>query len=811
MRRLLVSLVMLLAWTATSAAAPPAWVASGPEGGSLFQVARSPSDPSTVFAAGDRVWKSTDGGGHWAPYGKRMIRLRVSDLEVGPGPVDNVLIVANYDVYRSTAGGPWERSSGLGEPEFYPAEELARGNANPNLMLAMTAFGVVGPESQCYFMATHRSTDGGLTWVPGPDLGKRCAVPPAAPPVSYDDAQLLMHPTAPLTAWILAIDRSGARSLWRTTDLGHTWQPETAPPNAVNVDLPPPYDTLVAVDAAGVVSHRPVAGGSWTARYGASCASLVPEPFVALALVGCAGSAGFAFAAIAGPAGGRAPLGVGQTFPGLYRETGTGWVPSVSGLTAQIARSATRLGDVSVVMTGDSTYRQQPDGSWAPWTDGIGVPGAVVGFNNVATDAAGRALAAGGKLYRRGPADPLWMIVPTPDEEVTAVSRLPTAAHPLYLVSRQGETISASDDDGAAWPRSVSPGGGIIAIEPAPSDAATAFAIAVTGSAHRLIVTHDRGATWTTVPAAAPFAIGVDPGDAHHLVAMEDMGVVVSHDGGATWHGMLPDPDPNTAGSFRGPDAMAFAFDRDAPGVLYGGTYWDGIWASSDDGLTWGPIPGLADDQAVTSFVSEGAPASSGSIAARVSTWRLYATIGRVGGGFARIDARVRRPSLVGKPHHNGRRTGRIATCSGASVIGAPSATTWFAGKVQIGKGRRFRLPASAVGLSVRCQVQAVTAYATVLRRSASLRPVGRPFPAGGTVRIAGSRHARGVARCVVVWNGQPRSTSYVWRVAGTIRGTRRTYRIAAADAGRRLTCTATAHNRYGRTARTSAAAKVRA
>ena len=76
-----------------------------------------------------------------------MIRVHVSDLEVGPGPVDNVMIVANGDVYRSTAGGPWERSTGLGEPEFFPAEELARGNANPNLMLAMTAWGLIGPES----------------------------------------------------------------------------------------------------------------------------------------------------------------------------------------------------------------------------------------------------------------------------------------------------------------------------------------------------------------------------------------------------------------------------------------------------------------------------------------------------------------------------------------------------------------------------------------------------------------------------------------------------------------------------------------
>ena len=268
---------------------------------------------------------------------------------------------------------------------------------------------------------------------------------------------------------------------------------------------------------------------------------------------------------------------------------------------------------------------------------------------------------------------------------MTVVSRLPTAAHPLYLVSQQGERISASDDDGATWARSVSPGGGIIAIEPAPSDAATAFAVAVTGSAYRLIATHDRGATWTPAPRGALRDRGRsrrrapprgDGGHGRRCLARRRRHVAR--------HAPRPDPTPL---QLPRPNAVAFAFDRDAPGVLYAGTYWDGIWASSDDGLTWGQIPGLAADQAVTSFVSEGAPASTGAKAARTSTWRLYATIGRVGAGFARIDARVRKPTLLGTPHHNGRRTGRIATCTGAAVIGAPSATTWFAGQGSDRKG----------------------------------------------------------------------------------------------------------------------------
>ena len=374
-------------------------------------MARSASDPSTVFAAGDRVWKSTDGGAHWALYGKRMIRVHVSDLEVGPGPVDNVLMVANGDVYRSDRRWPVGAQHRPREPEFFPAEDLARGNANPNLMLAMTAMGVIGPESQCYFMATHRSTDGGRTWASRAERRRALRVPPAAPLSPYDDAQLLMHPTAPLTRLGPRDRRSGARSLWRTTDLGHTWQPEAAPPNAVSVDLPPPYDTLVAVDALGAVSHRPVAGGTWTSGYGPSCAAVEPEPFVALTPFGCAGSAGIAFAAVAGPAGGRAPIGVGQTFPAYPDRVPVGCLRFRPDGADRAQRDAPRrrLGR-------DDRRLDVPAGARREL-------GAVDGrhrlprrrrrVRNVATDAAGRALAAGGKLYRRGRADSAWIIVPS--------------------------------------------------------------------------------------------------------------------------------------------------------------------------------------------------------------------------------------------------------------------------------------------------------------------------------------------------------------------------------------------------------------
>ena len=56
MRRLAVILFAALAATPTASAAVPALVGTGPDGGAVFRVARSPSDPRVLFAAAETVW-----------------------------------------------------------------------------------------------------------------------------------------------------------------------------------------------------------------------------------------------------------------------------------------------------------------------------------------------------------------------------------------------------------------------------------------------------------------------------------------------------------------------------------------------------------------------------------------------------------------------------------------------------------------------------------------------------------------------------------------------------------------------------------
>ena len=385
-----------------------------------------------------------------------------------------------------------------------------------------------------------------------------------------------------------------------------------------------------------------------------------------------------------------------------------------------------------------------------------------------------------------------------------------------------------SEDRGATWRVAMPPG------KPASSFDCVAtvydppagdpnMAYATFGDSDRLWVTNDRGVRWAALPRTkqtfvSPTKLAVDPRDARHLAAMvmvpdlingandrpglseattRHVELDVSDDGGRTWNR----PAGATEAHAVFPDAATFAFDAEAPGVIYAGTRFDGVWATADDGVTWGPLAGQGADQSVTSFLPD-APiptaAAATAVAPRVAApWRLFAAVGRVRSGLARIDRHPRRPPVNGRPRAAARRTEHVATCSGGSTIsGVRSSVTWLAGGLEVGHGRRIRLPAKAVGLPVVCVFHAKTAFADVGRASPAVRPVGRPYQASR--RIRGAAKAGSTLTCVVRWRGRPTRTSYMWRVRGVVRSSRATLKLTAGDRGRRATCTATARNRYG-------------
>src|SRR5689334_12711499 len=94
MRRLAATLLLLAVGAPSAHAAIPALIGDGPDGGVMSHLARSGADPRVVFAANETAWKSVDGGGTWAPYGRR-IAGHFTDLVVGAGPVDTVLASIN--------------------------------------------------------------------------------------------------------------------------------------------------------------------------------------------------------------------------------------------------------------------------------------------------------------------------------------------------------------------------------------------------------------------------------------------------------------------------------------------------------------------------------------------------------------------------------------------------------------------------------------------------------------------------------------------------------------------------------------------
>jgi uncharacterized protein (TIGR03437 family) len=121
-------------WQASSVPVPPAGinavVGSLPEPGA--QTRALPGDRSRVYAFGEYVYRSEDGGAHWenmtlyrgaSPEGTSLIGDGVADLAIAPGNIDEIVTAGVAGVFRSMDGGrSW---SGLnGDLPNLPATRL---------------------------------------------------------------------------------------------------------------------------------------------------------------------------------------------------------------------------------------------------------------------------------------------------------------------------------------------------------------------------------------------------------------------------------------------------------------------------------------------------------------------------------------------------------------------------------------------------------------------------------------------------------------------------------------------------------------
>jgi photosystem II stability/assembly factor-like uncharacterized protein len=174
---------------------------------------------------------------------------------------------------------------------------------------------------------------------------------------------------------------------------------------------------------------------------------------------------------------------------------------------------------------------------------------------------------------------------------VTSLAAEPTTPTTLWVITTVG--LFRSGDGGSSWSQ-VDPGlsGSLLSVVADPDRPGTVYVVGSSAnSSSSLLVTHDSGATWQTlpVPGNASFSnVALDPRT--HSLFLTGSGVYRSVDGGQTWTA--------AAGEIAGDFINQVTPDLSTPGVLYAaGRTPPGphflppsqarVFKSTDGGVTW--------------------------------------------------------------------------------------------------------------------------------------------------------------------------------------------------------------------------------
>ena len=225
-----------------------------------------PRSSATIYAAlGDPwdeadvpIYKSIDGGAHWAAEAAEFNGQPTSVVAIAPSLSSTLYAGANDAVFKSIDGGlSWEmRSNGLPGFNGFYIYALAIDPTNADVVyIAQAVAGFPGPDTGKIF----KSTDGGGQWrqvpipVPAPVVISSLAIDPATPSIVYA---------------AYASGQAGKSGVLKSIDGGETWiaaqngLPDTIFVNALAID-PSARARIYAATQQGVFRSTDAAA-SWT-------------------------------------------------------------------------------------------------------------------------------------------------------------------------------------------------------------------------------------------------------------------------------------------------------------------------------------------------------------------------------------------------------------------------------------------------------------------------------------------------------------------------------------------------------------------
>jgi len=579
------------------------WTADHPEDGLVFTIVFHPMDPDVVLAGGvDGVYRSTDAGSTWAPFGNGLSGGTVQFLEFHPTDPTIVFAVSGHKLYCSRDEGQnWNAWTFTGDAARASFGWLTVSRSQPTIVwlvdqLNYRVYGLDPVSGQC---------------------------DPLPLPLNWTEPHwVLAHPSDPDTLYV-----DGYRRLGRTRDGGATWDEvvtglDSLILNTLILDCNNPARLYLGTGMGynqssksiwwGGVYRTDNEGDLWTLHNEglpmSTVTALAIDPADASTLY--AGTAGGGLAKSADGGVTWAGLDAG---PRIRRIGGVYVSPHDSGLI--------------LAGTNDGIIRSEDFGaSWASASAGL----AGANIDTMAADPAipGRLYAgtAYGRVYRRDGQDE-WQLLGAgfSGDAIGCLAVHPGNPSRLYA-GADGGWIYRSDDSGASWRPAMGnfPERDIYRLCPHPTDSDRIDACVSLGIAR----TVDGGRWWRFVqPSFKPTILAVDPQDPEILLAGSTYGDLYrSDDGGANWTGLLSGDgiklwdlafhplNPSIVyastpyyklywSTDRGVtfqllaqfDDMSdvltsLAFDATEPGWLYGTTYARDLVKSTDGGETWTPV-----------------------------------------------------------------------------------------------------------------------------------------------------------------------------------------------------------------------------